>query len=177
MSKTSTDYLQSSLRIFKQYKQLAEGAINQLSAEELFARPDAESNSIFLMMKHLSGNMQSRWSDFLHSDGEKPWRNRDTEFEQHDILDKDEIMEMWEKGWNCLFDAISPLTSNNLSDTTTIRGEAHSVMEAINRQIAHYSYHVGQIVFLAKMIKKDEWKTLSIARGKSDEFNASLKHK
>lgn len=176
MTKTSTDHLQSSLRLFKQYKQLAEGAIDQLSAEELYAKPDEESNSIFLIMKHLSGNMQSRWSDFLHSDGEKPWRNRDTEFEQNEMLTKEEVMKMWEKGWACLFDAITPLTSSNLGDITTIRGEAHSVMEAINRQIAHYSYHVGQIVFLAKMLRKDQWKTLSIAKGKSDEFNATLKH-
>ncbi len=177
MTKTSTDHLQSSLRLFKQYKQLAEGAIEQLSAEELFTKPEEESNSIFLMMKHLSGNMQSRWSDFLHSDGEKPWRNRDTEFEQNEMMTKEEIMNMWEKGWACLFDAITPLTSSNLGDITTIRGEAHSVMEAINRQIAHYSYHVGQIVFLAKMLRKGQWKTLSIAKGKSDEFNATLKHK
>lgn len=176
MSKTSTNHLESALRLFRQYKTLAESAISQLSTDQLFYQPDAESNSVYLIIKHLSGNMRSRWTDFLTTDGEKTWRNRDDEFEQHTKLTREEVMQEWEAGWHCLFDALTPLQENQLGNIVTIRGEAHSVLEAVNRQIAHYSYHVGQIVFLAKMLKQQEWKTLSIAKGKSDEYNANLKH-
>jgi hypothetical protein len=177
MSKTGTDYLLSSLNIFRQYKTLAEKAMAQVSDDALFYQPDEESNSIYLIIKHLSGNMQSRWTGFMTSDGEKPWRKRDEEFYQSETPPRAEVMELWEKGWQCLFDALSPLSEKDLAVQVSIRSEAHSVMEAINRQVAHYSYHVGQIVFLCKMIRKSEWHTLSIAKGKSGEFNQGMNHR
>jgi Protein of unknown function (DUF1572) len=176
MSKTDTNYLQSSIRIFKQYKALAEKAFNQLPENGLMWKPDAESNSVYLIIKHMSGNMLSRWTDFLTTDGEKEWRNRDEEFEQEQSMNKTQILAMWESGWACLFAAIEPLHDNDLGKIVYIRGEAHSVLEAINRQIAHYSYHVGQLVFLCKQIQSEQWQTLSIARGKSTDFNNSMKN-
>lgn len=177
MNKTGTDYLASSIAIFRQYKALAEKAMTQLSDESLLWQPNEESNSIYLVIKHMSGNMLSRWTDFLTSDGEKPWRNRDSEFEQPAQLSRAEIMQEWEKGWQCVFNALEPLTEADLAKLVYIRGEAHSVMEAVNRQVSHYSYHVGQIVFLAKLIRNTDWQTLSIARGKSDAFNAAMEKK
>lgn len=172
--KTDTLLLPSSLRIFKQYKTLADSAIKQIDEAGLHWKPETESNSIAIIMKHMSGNMLSRWSDFLTSDGEKEWRNRDAEFEE-DNHSLQQIMADWEKGWNCLFAALEPLSNDDLTKIVHIRNEAHSVMEAVNRQIAHYSYHVGQIVYLAKAIKSDQWQTLSIAKGKSQAFNDSMK--
>lgn len=174
MSKTSTNYIAISVAIFRQYKLLAENALEQVSHEEYFFQPDAESNSLYLLIKHLSGNMQSRWTDFLTTDGEKPWRNRDSEFEMNEQPDTEQIKQLWEKGWACLFEALNNLEETNLSDTVYIRGEAHSVLEAINRQIAHYSYHVGQLVFLAKIIRQEQWKTLSIAKGQSEAYNKHI---
>lgn len=171
--KTSTDYLASSIAIFKQYKQLAEKAMAQLSDEQLFWKPEPESNSIYLIVKHLHGNMLSRWTDFLTSDGEKEWRNRDSEFED-DQPGREAMMQQWEAGWSCLFEALAPLTSDDLGRIVQIRKEDHSVMEAVNRQVAHYSYHVGQIVFLAKMMRSDAWQSLSIPRNKSREFNERM---
>lgn len=172
--KTDTLLLPSSLRIFKQYKTLADTAIKQIDEAGFHWKPEPESNSIAIIMKHMSGNMLSRWSDFLTSDGEKEWRNRDSEFEE-DNHSREDIMAAWEKGWNCLFRALEPLTNDDLGKIVHIRNEAHSVMEAVNRQIAHYSYHVGQIVYLAKAIQSDQWQTLSIAKGKSKAFNDSMK--
>lgn len=172
--KTELNLLSSSLRIFKQYKKLADDAINQLSNDGLFWKPEPESNSIAIILKHLSGNMLSRWTDFLTSDGEKEWRNRDGEFEAKNESVED-ILTNWEKGWNCLFEALEHLSENDLGKIITIRNEPHSVMEAINRQIAHYAYHVGQIVYLAKAIQSSQWETLSIAKGKSQEFNNKMK--
>lgn len=177
MNKTGTNYLASSIAIFRQYKALAEKAMAQLSDESLLWQPNEESNSVYLIIKHMSGNMQSRWTDFLTSDGEKPWRNRDSEFEQPDRLSRKEIMDEWEKGWQCLFNALEPLTEADLAKLVYIRSEAHSVMEAVNRQVSHYSYHVGQIVFLAKLIRNTDWQTLSIARGRSAEFNDAMEKK
>lgn len=168
--KTDTRLLPSSLRIFSQYKSLADKAIQQIDEQGLHWKPEPESNSIALIMKHMSGNMRSRWTDFLTTDGEKEWRNRDSEFEDAPASTK-EIMEMWELGWNCLFEALESLTDDDLSRIVFIRKEPHSVMEAVNRQIAHYAYHVGQIVYLAKAIQSNKWQTLSIAKGKSQEFN------
>lgn len=168
--KTGTSLLPSALAIFKQYKTLADKAIQQIPQTALHTQLDPESNSIYLIMKHMSGNMLSRWTDFLTTDGEKSWRKRDDEFEE-DTLSFDESINLWEKGWACLFDTLESLTETDLSKIVTIRGEEHSVMEAINRQIAHYSYHVGQIVFIAKVIQSTNWQTLSIAKGKSDDFN------
>lgn len=176
MSKTDTDYIASSIAVFKQYKALAEKAMLQVDDAGLFFQPNEESNSIYLVIKHMSGNMQSRWTDFLTSDGEKEWRNRDEEFNQQEQLPREEVMILWEKGWQCLFGALTPLQETDLAKHVYIRSEAHSVMEAINRQVAHYSYHVGQIVFLAKIVVNTDWKTLSIARGKSNDFNKGMNH-
>jgi hypothetical protein len=173
--KTGTDLLPSSIRIFKQYKELADKAIAQIEETAIHWKPEPESNSIYLIIKHMSGNMQSRWTDFLTTDGEKEWRNRDGEFED-DSISKSEAILLWEKGWACLFNALEPLSAEDLVRVVRIRGEEHSVMEAVNRQIAHYAYHVGQIVYIAKAIRSHNWQTLSIAKGKSGAFNDSMKN-
>jgi hypothetical protein len=166
----TTSYLTDSLAVFRHYKGLAERAMAQLSDEQIFAVPDPESNSVAIIVKHMAGNMLSRWTDFLSSDGEKPGRDRDTEFENPPAT-RDAVMAMWHAGWRCLFAALEPLTAADLDRTVTIRGEPHSVMQAINRQVAHYSYHCGQIVFLAKHLSHEHWKALTVPRGKSAEFN------
>lgn len=161
---------------FSNYKKLAERAIGQVSDEEFFAAIDAEANSIAVIVKHIAGNLHSRWRDFLTTDGEKASRNRDTEFEL--IADnRESLMTFWETGWQTLFNSIEPLTEEDFAKTITIRGEPHSVVEAINRQLTHYSYHIGQIVFLAKHFKSSEWKTLSVPKNRSADFNAFLKEK
>jgi hypothetical protein len=144
--------------------------MEQVSDEQLSAALDGEMNSIAIIVKHMAGNMRSRWTDFLISDGEKPDRNRDTEFE-HPPATRAALMSLWEEGWNLVFTALDPLSDADLNRTVTIRGEAHSVMQAINRQIAHYAYHCGQIVFLAKHLQARQWKSLSVPRGKSEVFN------
>lgn len=165
-----TDYHADALKSFRSYKKLAERAIEQISDEEFFATIDDEANSIALIVKHITGNLRSRWTDFLKTDGEKPDRNRDTEFEL--IGDtRESLMESWERGWQILFDAIETLTPDDLSNTITIRSEPHSVVEAMNRQLTHYAYHVGQIVLLAKHFKSSEWRSLSVPKNKSAEFN------
>jgi hypothetical protein len=160
---------------FRQLKSQADRALAQVRDDELFLQLDAESNSLAVIMKHVAGNMRSRWTDFLTSDGEKPDRYRDREFEILDHEDKDEIFRQWEHGWQCLFGAIEPLTAEDLGRTVKIRSEPHTVPQAIFRQLAHYAGHVGQIVLLAKHLRSNEWKTLSIPRGKSDEFLAKMK--
>ncbi len=160
------------MKSFKGTKQLAERAIEQVNWEEMHYAPDKESNSIAVIMKHVAGNMFSRWTDFLTSDGEKADRHRDYEFVP-DNKSKDEILKYWNGGWQCLFDTLSSLTEDDLQRTVFIRNEAYSVFEALIRQVSHYSYHTGQIAFLAKLIKSEKWKTLSIPRGKSEEFNKS----
>jgi uncharacterized damage-inducible protein DinB len=169
----TTSYLADSLAVFRQYKTLAERAIAQLSDEQLIQMLDPEMNSIALIVKHMAGNMQSRWTDFLTSDGEKPWRNRDSEFTDPPRT-RQELLDMWNAGWQRLFSALEPLSDHDLGRTVMIRGEAHSVMQAINRQIAHYSYHCGQIVFLAKHLRSEQWKSLSVPRGKSADFSARV---
>ena len=165
-----SNYHADAVQSFRNYKKLADRAIEQVSDEEFFAAIDEESNSIALVVKHIAGNLRSRWSDFLTSDGEKPDRNRDTEFEL--IGDsRDSLMRFWNDGWQTLFDAIEPLTADDFSKTITIRSEPHTVVEAINRQLTHYSYHVGQIVFLAKHLRAKQWKTLSVPKNSSAEFN------
>ena len=168
-------YLDDVLRQLHKLKELADNALAQVTARDLFAVLDQESNSIAIIMKHLAGNMRSRWTGFLTSDGEKPDRNRDAEFEVADEDTKDSVLQRWEAGWRCVFDAITPLTPNDLSRTVFIRGEPHTVLEAIDRQMTHYAYHVGQIVLLAKHYAGDTWKSLSIPRGKSKEFEVSKK--
>ena len=155
---------------FQYYKELAEKTFEQLSEEQLFWKYNEESNSIGTLVKHLSGNMQSRWTNFLMEDGEKSWRNRDSEFED-DIQSKAEMMETWTKGWQVLFYNLNQIQEENWNDTIAIRGEEHTVLDAVLRQIAHYPYHIGQIVFIGKMLKNDNWKTLSIAKNKSIPFD------
>jgi hypothetical protein len=169
----TTSYVKDSLAILRQYKKLAEAAMAQLSDEQLLTVVDPESNSVAIIVKHMAGNMRSRWTDFLTTDGEKPDRNRDTEFEAPPAT-RAELMALWENGWNCVFTALEPLTDADLGRTVTIRGEAHSVMQAINRQVAHYPYHVGQIIFLAKHLKSTEWKPLSVPRRQSAEYNRKV---
>ena len=166
----TTSYAADSLDLFRYYKKLAERAMAQVTDEQLLTVLDAEMNSIAVIVKHMAGNMRSRWTDFLNSDGEKPDRNRDTEFSDPPAT-REALLAVWEDGWQCLFRAIEPLSEQDLQRTVTIRGEARSVMQAINRQVAHYSYHCGQIVFLAKHFQHDEWKSLSVPRRQSAEFN------
>jgi Protein of unknown function (DUF1572) len=166
----STSYIEDSLSLFRYYKNLAEGAMEQVSDEQLFTALDEEMNSIAIIAKHMAGNMRSRWTNFLTSDGEKPDRNRDGEFVAPPKTRK-ELMEMWNQGWKTVFEALEPLSDVDLEQKVSIRGEPHSVMQAINRQIAHYCYHCGQIVFLAKHFKGSEWKSLTVPRNKSADFN------
>jgi hypothetical protein len=166
----TTSYLEDSLTLFRYYKKMAEGAMEQVTDEQLFAALDAEANSIAVVVKHIVGNMRSRWTDFLTSDGEKPDRHRDTEFEDPPAT-REALMALWEAGWECLFSALEPLSDSDVTRRVTIRGEAHSVMQAVNRQLAHYACHVGQIVLLAKHYRHTEWRSLSVPRGKSWEFN------
>jgi uncharacterized damage-inducible protein DinB len=169
----TTSYLKDAVGVFHYYKRLGESAMAQCPEEKLCAEIDAQSNSIAIVVKHMVGNMRSRWTDFLSTDGEKADRQRDTEFEAP-LRSRAEILAMWASGWKLVFDAVTPLTVDDLEKTVTIRGKPHSVMQAINRQIAHYSYHVGQIVFLARHFAGSEWKTLSIPKRKSAEFNARV---
>ena len=157
------------IKRFQYYKDLAEKTFDQVSEEQLFWKYNEESNSIASLVKHLSGNMQSRWTNFLTEDGEKSWRNRDSEFE-NDIKSKAEMMEIWTKGWQVLFQALNQIKEENWNDTIFIRGEKHSVLDAVLRQLAHYPYHIGQIIYIGKMVKDADWKTLSIAKNKSVPF-------
>jgi hypothetical protein len=165
-------YLEEASRQMRGHKHLAEGAIAQLSDEELFRVIDPESNSVAIIMKHMAGNMRSRFVDFLTTDGEKPNRHRDTEFIIDANTSRGDVMRNWEEGWNIVFDALKSLTPEDVMKTVTIRGEQHTVLQAINRQIAHYAHHSGQILFLAKHFRGSDWKTLSVPRGKSEEYNA-----
>jgi uncharacterized damage-inducible protein DinB len=169
----TTSYLSDSLAVFRYYKKLAEGAMAQVSDDQLVAVLDGEMNSIAIVVKHMAGNMRSRWTDFLESDGEKPDRRRDTEFEAPPET-RAELMTIWEDGWARVFSALEPLSDADLGRTVTIRGEAHSVMQAINRQIAHYAYHTGQIVMLAKHFQAAQWKSLTVPRRKSEQFNRQV---
>ena len=170
----TTSYLEDARAIFRYYKKLADGAIAQVSDADLTRTLDPEMNSVAIVMKHLSGNMLSRWTDFLTSDGEKSTRNRDREFE-NPPSSRAELLALWERGWECLFHAIDPLTDADLTRSVTIRGEAHSVTQAINRQVAHISYHVGQIVMLAKHFQSANWKSLSVPRGQSQQFTEKVR--
>ena len=164
------NYLESIKKQFEFYKLLGEKTIAQLPDEKLYWQYNKESNSIAIIVKHLWGNMLSRWTDFLTSDGEKQWRERDAEFENN-INSREELLAKWDEGWKCLFDAINPLTNEDLEKEIFIRNMGHSVTEAIDRQLAHYAYHVGQIVFIGKMICNEDWVSLSIPRGDSKNYN------
>ena len=166
----SAHYIGNAIKEFRGLKALADKAAAQVSDEEFFRAIDPESNSIAVIMKHVAGNMRSRWTDFLTSDGEKPDRRRDSEF-LAEGEDRAAILERWEAGWRTLFDTLESLKPEDVARTVTIRGEPHTVVEAVNRQLSHYGQHTGQIVFLAKHLKSSDWKTLSIARGKSEDFN------
>lgn len=155
---------------FDYYQLLANKTIHQIPASKLFWKPDEESNSIAIIMKHMAGNMLSRWTDFLTTDGEKAWRHRDAEFEIHEE-NYQAILDYWEKGWSCLHDALNLVTSENLQQIIYIRNEGHTLVDALLRQLAHYPYHVGQIVFLGKMIQQEKWQSLSIPKGNSQQFN------
>jgi hypothetical protein len=166
----TTSHIEDSIAVFRYYKKLADRAMEQVTDEQLFAVLDGEANSIAIVVKHMAGNLRSRWTDFLITDGEKPSRNRDSEFVDPPPT-REALCEEWEFGWATIFGALEPLTDADLARTITIRGEAHSVMQAINRQLAHYPYHVGQIVLLAKHFASDHWQALSVPRNQSADFN------
>jgi hypothetical protein len=175
MTDIAAHYLDEARRQMRGHKRMAETAMAQLADEEFFVTIDPESNSIAILVKHLAGNMRSRFSDFLTSDGEKPDRFRDREFEINAEIKRADVMKWWEDGWSCVMGAIEALKPEDVMRIVTIRGEPHTVLQAINRQIAHYAQHTGQIVFLAKHLKAGEWKTLSIPRGKSEQYKSPPK--
>jgi len=163
-------YLLSVIKQFEYYKSLGDKTFNQVTFEDLQNEIAYDANSICIIVKHLVGNMLSRWTNFLTEDGEKEWRHREREFEDT-YNTKEELIDHWNKGWNCLFDAIRSLNKDDLEQTIYIRNEGHTVTEALNRQLAHYAYHVGQIVFLGKVLKGKEWVSLSIPKGHSKKYN------
>jgi hypothetical protein len=167
----TSDYLESIKKQFAYYKMLGEKTIEQLSDEQLVWQYNAESNSIAMIIHHLSGNMISRWTDIFNSDGEKSYRNREAEFEEITPC-REELLKMWDKGWKCLLDTVEQLTNDDLDRIIYIRNMGHTVAEAINRQLAHYPYHVGQIVFIGKMLCNEKWHSLSIPKGQSEAYNA-----
>jgi hypothetical protein len=166
-------YLKDALKQFQKYKKMAEAALTQVSDADFFRAPDPESNSIALVVKHLAGNMRSRWRDFPGSDGEKKDRDRDSEFERKSDDTRESLTAAWENGWALLFAALAPLREDDLFRNVPIRGEPHTVLEAIQRQVTHYAYHVGQIVYLARHYAGARWKSLSIPKGKSREFDVA----
>lgn len=163
-------YLDSMKKEFLYYKTLGEKAIHQVEPEQLFVAFHDDSNSIATIVKHLWGNMLSRWTDFRTTDGEKPWRDRDAEFE-NDLKSKEELMAKWDEGWACLFNAIDSIKADQLLDIIYIRNEGHTILEAVNRQLTHYAYHIGQIIYAAKMLKKTSWQSLSIPKNQSKQYN------
>ena len=173
MNDAAAHYLEEARRQLRGHKRMGEAAMSQLLDEQLFITLDPEANSVAVIVKHLAGNMRSRFTDFLTSDGEKPDRFRDREFELTSAMTRTDVMKLWEEGWARVFAAIDPLQPEDVMRTVTIRGEPHTVLQAVNRQIAHYAQHIGQIVFLAKHLRSSEWKTLSIPRGKSEEFKVA----
>lgn len=170
----ASHYLEEARRQFRGHKRMAEGAMTQLRDEDFFVTIDPEANSVAILVKHLAGNMRSRFTDFLTSDGEKPDRFRDREFELSPATTRADVMKWWEEGWNCVLAAIGALKPEDVMRIVTVRGEPHTVLQAINRQIAHYAQHTGQIMFLAKHLRSNEWKTLSIPRGKSEDYKKAF---
>jgi len=163
-------FLECAKKEFQYYKLLGEKTFSQLTDEQLFNQINSESNSIAMIVKHLWGNMLSRWTEFLTTDGEKEWRKRDEEFE-NDISTRKELLEKWEEGWYCLFNALNSITDSDLSEVIYIRNQGHTILEAINRQLSHYPHHIGQIVFIGKMLRDKDWNSLSIPKGASKEYN------
>jgi hypothetical protein len=170
----TTSYLEDSIPLLRYYKSLADRAVAQATDPQLYQRLDLDANPIAIVMQHMAGNMKSRWTNFLSEDGEKPWRDRDREFDQPPAT-REALLLLWEEGWACVFQTLESLTDADLGRTVPIRGEAHSVMQAINRQIAHYAYHCGQIVLLAKHFQHAQWTSLTVPKGKSAEFNAKVR--
>ena len=168
-----SNYLESALKEFRRYKSLGDKSFVQLREEDIHWSPNTDSNSIAIIVKHMVGNMLSRWTDFLSSDGEKSWRNRDTEFEDP-YNTKEEMIEAWDKAWDLVFHTLGSIDATTFYQKVYIRKEAHTVAEAINRQLGHYAYHTGQLVFLAKSILGDKWQSLSIPKGGSEEFNKRM---
>lgn len=164
------NYVESVTKQFEYYKLLGERTFNQLSDEQLFWQYNNESNSIAIIVNHLSGNMKSRWTQFLTTDGEKEWRNRELEFEGV-IQSREELLEYWTSGWDCVFEALKSITTENFDTEVYIRNQGHSIVEAVNRQFAHYAYHIGQMVYIGRMLKGSAWESLSIPKGKSTDFN------
>jgi hypothetical protein len=172
----ASSFLESAIKRLTYYKELGDKTFEQLSDLDLHYKPNAESNSIALIIQHMAGNMLSRWTDLLTTDGEKEWRKRDTEFEEQH-LSKQQLIGLWQKGWDCLLNSLHALTEEDLLKTIYIRSEGLLVVDAINRQLAHYPYHVGQIIYLAKIIKNEDWQNLSIAKGNSQQFNQQMHKK
>lgn len=170
-------YLTTCIKNFNDLKNLGEKALTQLSEQDTFWFPDNDSNSVAIIIRHLNGNMLSRWTDFLTTDGEKDFRKRDREFESNKHENRETLTSKWEKGWKCLIESLDLLTEDDLLKEVTIRNQKHTVVQAINRQLIHYGYHIGQIVYIAKLCSGKDWKTLSVAKGKSDEFNEEMKKK
>ncbi len=170
------EFLKSVIRRLKYYKELGDKTFDQLTNEDFHFQPNKENNSIAVNIQHMAGNMLSRWTDFLTSDGEKEWRNRDTEFEEQDMT-KQQLLDFWEKGWTCCIGSLQSLTGDDLLKTIHIRDEGLLVVDAINRQLAHYPYHIGQIIYIARIIKNESWKSLSIPKGGSVQFNQQLRSK
>lgn len=161
------------IKRFSYYKELGDKTVEPLTEEQMFWTPNNESNSIAVIVKHIAGNMLSRWTNYLTEDGEKQWRDRDSEF-VNSFKNKQEILDYWEKGWKCLFDALDQITAENINSTIFIRGENHTVLDAVLRQLAHYPYHVGQIIFIGKLLKSKNWESLSIARNQSESYNIEM---
>ncbi|MBI3140183.1 MAG: DUF1572 family protein [Sphingobacteriales bacterium] len=174
--RTGNEFLQTAIRRFKYYKDLGDKTFVQLNDWDFHYQPNEESNSIAVIIQHMAGNMLSRWTNFLSEDGEKEWRNRDEEFEIHQ-LNKQQLLERWEKGWSCFLDTLASLKKKDLKKTVYIRQEPLTVIDAINRQLAHYPYHIGQLVFLAKIIKNKSWQNLSIPKGDSQLYNTTAELK
>ncbi len=170
MEQIIQNYHSDALESFRNYKTMAENAMAQVTDDEFFKCIDAESNSIAVIVKHIAGNQRSRWTDFLISDGEKPDRFRDSEFVAFGEETRESLMQVWENGWQTVFEAVEPLVIEDFSKTVVIRGEPHTVVEALNRQLTHYALHIGQILFIAKHFRAGEWQTLSIPKNKSAEF-------
>ncbi len=172
----ANEYLNSAIKRLSYYKELGDKTFVQLNENDFHFQPNGESNSIALIIQHMAGNMLSRWTGFLTTDGEKEWRNRDTEFEEQNLT-KQQLIAFWQKGWDCLLNSLNALTEEDLLKTIYIRSEGLLVIDAINRQLAHYPYHVGQVIYLAKVIKNEDWQNLSIAKGRSEQFNDQMQKK
>jgi hypothetical protein len=170
MSTVGKEYLDTAIRRLKYYKHLGEQAFEQLDEKDFHFQPSSESNSIAIIIQHVAGNMLSRWTNFLTDDGEKEWRHRDDEFEIHPYSKK-QLIELWEQGWNCFIHTLQSLNEDDLLKIVYIREESLTAIDAINRQLAHYPYHIGQLLYIGKIIKNSSWKSLSIPKGRSEYYN------